>query len=68
MKMIFGSIRGRHFGPRPLIEDASVNSDATTLWDGEVGYRFSNRARLLLELINPPALPRTACFGRTLSF
>ena len=42
----------RHFGPRPLIEDASVNSKSTTLWNGEIGYRASSRARVVLELFN----------------
>ena len=36
----------------PLTEDASVNSKSTTLWNGEAGYRFSNRARLGLEGFN----------------
>lgn len=27
-KAIFGSLRVRHFGPRPVIEDGSVNSPA----------------------------------------
>ena len=49
---IFGSIRVRHFGPRPLIEDASVNSKSTTLWNGEIGYAVSSKARLVLELFN----------------
>ena len=49
---VFGSLRVRHFGPRPLVEDARVNSEATTLWNGEVGYRLSNRARLVLEAFN----------------
>ncbi len=49
---VFGSLRVRHFGPRPLVEDASVNSEATTLWNGEVGYRLSTRARLVLEAFN----------------
>jgi hypothetical protein len=49
---IFGSIRVRHFGPRPLIEDASVKSTSTTLWNGELGYRVSNKARVVLELFN----------------
>ena len=48
----FGSLRVRHFGPRPLIEDATVNSSSTTLWNGEVGYRVSRKARLVLELFN----------------
>ena len=49
---VFGSLRIRHFGPRPLVEDASLNSEATTLWNGEVGYRLSTRARLVLEAFN----------------
>src|SRR5207247_8180852 len=51
-KAVFGSLRVRHFGPRPLIEDGSVNSKSTTIWNGEVGYRLSNKARLVLEAFN----------------
>jgi hypothetical protein len=42
----------RHFGPRALIEDVSVMSKNTTLWNGEVGYRLSSKARLVLEVFN----------------
>ena len=49
---VFGSLRVRHFGPRPLIEDASVMSKSTTLWNGEAGYRLSGKARLVLEVFN----------------
>jgi hypothetical protein len=49
---IFGSLRVRHFGPRPLVEDASVRSSGTTLWNGELGYRYSNKARIVLEMFN----------------
>jgi hypothetical protein len=49
---VFGSIRVRHFGPRPLIEDASVTSNSTTLWNGEIGFRLSSAARLVLEAFN----------------
>jgi hypothetical protein len=48
----FGSIRLRHFGPRPLIEDASVTSRGTTLWNGELGYRLSPRVRVVAEVFN----------------
>ncbi len=48
----FGSVRVRHFGPRPLIEDASVTSESTTLWNGEIGYRLSEKARIVLEGFN----------------
>jgi outer membrane receptor protein involved in Fe transport len=47
-----GSLRVRHFGPRPLIEDGSVNSKNTTIWNGEVGYWLSTKARLVLEAFN----------------
>jgi hypothetical protein len=51
-KAVFGSLRLRHFGPRPLVEDASVRSRATALWNGEIGYRFSRVARVVLEGYN----------------
>ena len=41
-RRIFGSVRVRHFGPRPLNEDATVTSHGTTLWNGEAGYRISS--------------------------
>lgn len=49
---LFGSVRLRHFGPRPLIENASVESKSTTLWNGELGYRVSRRTQLVLEFFN----------------
>jgi hypothetical protein len=49
---IFGRLRVRHFGPRPLIENGSVTSKNTTIWNGEIGYRLSNRARVVLEAFN----------------
>jgi hypothetical protein len=52
LRPLFGSLRVRHFGPRPLIEDGSVSSESTTIWNGEVGYRLSSRARLVLEAFN----------------
>jgi hypothetical protein len=51
-RALFGSVRLRHFGPRPLTEDGRVASNATTLWNGEVGYRLSPRARVVLEGYN----------------
>jgi outer membrane receptor protein involved in Fe transport len=49
---VFGSLRSRHFGPRPLIEDSSVQSKATTLVNGEVGYQFSRHLRLVAGIFN----------------
>jgi hypothetical protein len=49
---IFGGFRLRHFGPRPLIEDNSVESRSTSIYNGEVGYKFSDRVRLTAEAYN----------------
>lgn len=48
----FGSLRVRHFGPRPLVEDASARSKGTTLWNLEAGYRASPRVRVVAEAFN----------------
>jgi hypothetical protein len=48
----FGNLRLRHFGPRALVEDASVTSASTTLWNGELGYRVYSRARIVAEVFN----------------
>ncbi len=48
----FATLRVRHFGPRPLIEDATVRSAGTTLWNGEAGYRLSRNARIVMEGFN----------------
>jgi outer membrane receptor protein involved in Fe transport len=49
---VFGSIRARYFGPRPLVEDNSVRSRATSLVNAEGGYRFSKRIRLSADVFN----------------
>jgi hypothetical protein len=51
-RRVFGSLRLRHFGPRPLIEDGSVMSQPTTLWNGEAGLKFTGKARIVVELYN----------------
>jgi outer membrane receptor protein involved in Fe transport len=48
----FGALRFRYFGRRPLIEDDSVTSKPTTLVDLRVGYKFSEQARLWLDILN----------------
>jgi hypothetical protein len=48
----FGGLRLRHFGPRPLIEDNSVESRSTSIVNGEIGYKLSDRVRLRLEAFN----------------
>jgi outer membrane receptor protein involved in Fe transport len=49
---VFGSLRLRYFGPRPLIEDGSVESSASALVNGRLGYAFPNGLRLALEGFN----------------
>ncbi|HWM89779.1 MAG TPA: TonB-dependent receptor [Thermoanaerobaculia bacterium] len=49
---VFASLRLRYFGPRPLIEDGSVESSASTLVNGRLGYAFGNGLRVALEGFN----------------
>ncbi|MBM63445.1 MAG: TonB-dependent receptor [Acidobacteria bacterium] len=49
---VFGSLRLRHFGPRPLVEDNSVKSPPTTIWNGEFGVNLSDRADITFEGFN----------------
>jgi len=48
----FGSLRLRHFGPRPLLEDNSIKSKATSIVNGEIGYKFSELVRLSVQGFN----------------
>ncbi len=48
----FGSLRLRYFGPRPLIEDGSVESGSSTLVNGILGYDFGNGLRLVVQGFN----------------
>ena len=48
---LFGSLRTRYFGPRPLIEDNSVRSQSTTLVNLEAGYKFKS-LRAQVEVLN----------------
>jgi outer membrane receptor protein involved in Fe transport len=52
IRNVFGSIRWRHFGPRPLIEDDSVRSEATSLFNLEAGYRVTPTVRIALDVFN----------------
>jgi len=48
-----GALKFRYFGRRPLIEDDSVTSKPTTLVDLRIGYKFSEQAKLWLDIFNP---------------
>jgi hypothetical protein len=47
-----GALRLRYFGPRPLIEDNSVRSQASTTLNGRIGYRIGKDMQLELEGFN----------------
>jgi outer membrane receptor protein involved in Fe transport len=49
---LFGELRVRFFGPRPLIEDNSVRSGESTLVNGRIGWRFNERWTLAAEVYN----------------
>jgi hypothetical protein len=45
-------LRWRYFGPRPLIENDSVQSKATSLVELEAGYKISRTVRVALDAFN----------------
>lgn len=47
-----GALRLRYFGPRPLIEDDSVRSRASTTLNGRIGYKVNKGLQLELEGFN----------------
>jgi outer membrane receptor protein involved in Fe transport len=48
----FGALRWRYFGPRPLIEDGSVYSGATSLFNARAGYGFESGIKVTLDVLN----------------
>jgi hypothetical protein len=48
----FGALRVRYFGPRPLIEDDSVRSQGSLIFNARAGYKFDNGLRLQLDVLN----------------
>jgi hypothetical protein len=48
----FGALRARYFGPRPLIEDDSVRSQKSLIFNARAGYRFDNGLKLQLDVLN----------------
>ncbi len=48
---LFGSLRLRHFGKRPLEESGAVESDASTVWNLRAGYRV-NRWTVMVDVLN----------------
>jgi hypothetical protein len=48
----FGALRARYFGPRPLIEDDSVHSQQSLIFNARAGYKFDNGMRLQFDVLN----------------
>jgi hypothetical protein len=48
----FGQLQFRFFGPRPLVEDNSQRSKATSLAYLRAGYRFTSHASVALDVFN----------------
>jgi outer membrane receptor protein involved in Fe transport len=49
---IFGSVRLRYFGPRPLVQDDSVRSKATSLVNLQAGYQVARKLRVTADVFN----------------
>jgi TonB dependent receptor-like, beta-barrel/Carboxypeptidase regulatory-like domain/TonB-dependent Receptor Plug Domain len=52
LRNVFGSVRLRYFGPRPLVEDDSIRSKATSLVNLETGYRLTRSVRVAVDVFN----------------
>jgi hypothetical protein len=51
-RQLFGSLRWRYFGSRPLVEDNSVRSRGAGLVNAQVGLRLSRRLSLIADAFN----------------
>jgi hypothetical protein len=52
VRNVFASARLREFGARPLIEDNSVRSKATSFVNIEAGYKAAKNVRVVLDVFN----------------
>jgi hypothetical protein len=52
MGALSGNLRLRYFGPRPLIEDDSVRSDATVQLNARIDYQWTQSISISLEALN----------------
>lgn len=48
----FGALRWRYFGPRPLVEDNSARSKASSLVNARAGYRLNSQVTLAADVFN----------------
>ncbi len=49
---LFGSLRARYFGARPLIENDSVRSRSSMVWNARVGYALTKSVRFSVDAFN----------------
>jgi hypothetical protein len=49
---LFGSLRARHFGRSPLVEDNSARSPQYTTVDGQMGFQRTNRWQVAIDVFN----------------
>ena len=49
---MFGSLRWRYFGPRALVQDNSVRSEATSLMNLQAGYQLAKKLRVTADVFN----------------
>jgi outer membrane receptor protein involved in Fe transport len=49
---ISSSIRLRHFGSYPLVEDNTLRANASNLVNADVGYQFRSGTRIQLNVLN----------------
>lgn len=47
----YGTLRVRHFGDRPLVEDGSIRSSSSTVWNLGFGYRFG-KMEFKIDVLN----------------
>jgi outer membrane receptor protein involved in Fe transport len=52
LRGVYGSVRLRYFGSRPLVEDNAVRSKATGLVNLEAGYRIRKGVSLAIDVFN----------------
>ncbi len=47
-----GALEYRYFGPRPLLEDASVRSGPTVLFNAKIGYKLTENVTAQVDIFN----------------
>ena len=52
IRRLSGALRFRYLGPRPLVEDGTIQSSRSTLVNAEGGYRLSSQLRLAVNVLN----------------